>query len=47
MNKEDKRMKFIWYTKDHKRHEKMLTDRDEILDFIEWLETDKNVVKWF
>ena len=40
-------MKFTWFTKDHKMHEKTLTDSNEILDFIEWLETDKNVVKWF
>jgi hypothetical protein len=42
-------MKFIYYTTDGKRHVKIIDDneRDEILDFIEWLETDKSVVKWF
>lgn len=40
-------MKFIYYTIDGKRHEKTITDKEEILSFINWLETDNSVKKWF
>ena len=41
-------VKFVYYTTDGERHEKIIEskDRDKILDFIGWLETNKTVVKW-
>lgn len=49
IQKEIKDVKFVYYTKDGERHEKVIDkeDRDERLKFIEWLETNKNVVKWY
>lgn len=42
-------MKFIYFTRDGKRHEKIIdkNDHEKILAFIEWLETDKNIIKWY
>lgn len=47
--KESKNVKFVYYTKDGERHEKVIDkeDKDARLKFIEWLETNKNVVKWY
>ncbi len=39
-------MKFRWLTTDGRWHEKIITDHDEILKFIEWLETNSSVIKW-
>lgn len=43
-------MKFKWMTKDGKWHEKMIADDEahyqDRLDFILWLETDSNVIRW-
>ncbi len=40
-------MKFTWFTKDGKMHEKIINNPDERLEFIDWLETSPDVVKWF
>lgn len=39
-------MRFIWWTRDGKKHEKTIVDYEDRLAFIEWLETSSNVVKW-
>ena len=39
-------MKFKWMTTDGIWHEKTITNREERLKFIEWLETDSSVVEW-
>ena len=42
-------VKFVYYTTDGKRHENLIDnkDHDKVLEFIDWLETDKTVVKWY
>ena len=42
-------VKFVYYTTDGKRHEKLVDnkDHDKVLEFIDWLETDKTIVKWY
>ena len=40
-------MKFTWKTKDGKIHTKTITDREERLRFIEWLEYSTDVVIWW
>lgn len=40
-------MKFTWITKDGKRHQKFIEDREERLLFIEYLEYDPDVVLWW
>lgn len=39
-------MKFVWWTKDGRRHEKVVRDYKDRLNFIEWLETSPEVVSW-
>jgi hypothetical protein len=39
-------MKFTWWTKDGKKHEKVVDSYDERLHFIEWLETSPEVKRW-
>lgn len=39
-------MKFVWWTKDGRRHEKVVCDYEDRLNFIEWLETSPDVVSW-
>lgn len=43
-------MTFKWTTKDGKRHEKTIPDDEEHyqdrIDFIRWLETDPNIIRW-
>lgn len=43
------KMTFKYYTKDGKIHYKTIDNKehDKILAFIEWLETDKSVIKWY
>lgn len=42
-------MTFLYYTTDGDTHFKFIPDseHDKILDFIEWLETDPDVVVWY
>ena len=42
---EKKTVRFTWYTKDGKRHEKRV-DYEKRLDFINWLETTPEIVGW-
>ena len=37
---------FKWLTRDGMWHQKTIFDKEEILDFIGWLETNHNVVTW-
>ena len=40
-------MKFSWYTNDGHCYTKIIYDKEEQLKFIEWLETDPNVIQWY
>lgn len=40
-------MKFTWLTLDGKWYEKTIENNEEILQFIEWLENNSNIVKWY
>lgn len=40
-------MKFTWFTKDGKMHEKIINNPEDISEFIDWLETSSDVVSWF
>lgn len=39
-------MTFKWLTEDGKWHERTIWDTEERIKFIEWLETDKSVIRW-
>lgn len=40
-------MKFFWETKDGKIHTVKINDYEERLEFISWLESSPDVVKWW
>lgn len=44
--RKDKNMKFVWWTRDGKMHEKFVIEYEDRLNFIEWLETSPDVVSW-
>ena len=40
-------MSFRWKTKDGKKHFKFVEGKEEISEFITWLETSPDVVEWW